>query len=311
MNAGILILNWNGRGLLEESLPSVLKAARYAGIPVVVADNGSVDGSVELIHSRFPEVKTIRLGSNLGFGAGYNRALRFLDWDFVLLLNNDMVVEEDFARILLRATPDDSLFGTTSQILFQDTATRRQETGRTAGRFRRGLLEVVHVEIEGGEAVPVLWLGGGSSLIHRRRFEELGGFEELYSPFYVEDLDLAYRAWKRGWASHVVPESIVHHKHRASTARLGRRVIDTVIWRNRYLFVWLNIRDRGMLSRHLLWLPVRAARSAVRDRTELYGLAAALRLAPRVLSRRHRNRVSSQESDRRVLERFASNWQTR
>ena len=72
--------------------------------------------------------------------------------------------------------------------------------------------------------MPVLWAGGGSSAVSRRKFEALGGFEELYNPFYMEDVDLSFRAWRRGWPSLLAPRSVVQHRHRGSTGRLDPAV---------------------------------------------------------------------------------------
>src|SRR5262249_36584919 len=145
--------------------------------------------------------------------------------DIVVLLNNDMVVDPAFLRPLLDGFGPDT-FAVSSQIFLQDQNARREETGRTTGSFRRGMIDYSHMPLEGRELTrayyPTLWAGGGSSAFDRRRFVALGGFDPLYSPAYVEDADLSYRAWKTGWEVLFAPASVVYHKHRASSSRRFR-----------------------------------------------------------------------------------------
>jgi GT2 family glycosyltransferase/glycosyltransferase involved in cell wall biosynthesis len=310
-SAGILILNWNGRDLFQEHLPSVLAAARHSGIPVAVADNGSSDDSLAWLAREYPEVKTIPLGENHGFGRGYNRAIQQVPWEIVILLNNDMAVDEDFADHLIAPfRDDDDIFAVSSQIFFQDPERRREETGRTSARFRHGRLECAHLPVEHGDAlVPVFWLGGGSAAVSRRKFEQLGGFDDLYSPFYFEDVDLSFRAWQRGWPTLLAPRSRVLHRHRGSTSRLDPGYVETIVARNSLLFVWLNVRDRRMLGQHLAYLLVPATLRRDSAGPNYRALLAAARLLPAVRRRRRAVSAGPVVSDRDVFERFATDWE--
>src|SRR5712692_4706727 len=141
--ATLIILNWNGKDLLSEGLPSVLRAVARDGRPheVLVLDNGSTDGSVEFVKEHFPHVRVLALPENLGFGEGNNCGVAAAVNDVVVLLNNDMVLDEHFLRPLLDGFAA-GVFAVTGQIYFQDATRRREETGKTSGRFRRGLLEL-------------------------------------------------------------------------------------------------------------------------------------------------------------------------
>ncbi len=259
--ASIIILNWNGRDLLEQGVPSVLEAVRAHGRPheVIVVDNGSIDGSVELLRRDFPEVRIVALPQNLGFAEGNNAGVRASRHDVVVLLNNDMVVDRGFLRPLLDGFGPNT-FAVTSQIYLQNPAARREETGRTTALFRRGMIDYAHRSIpaEGlhRRYLPAFWAGGGSSAFHRRRFMMLGGFDRIYGPAYVEDADLSYQAWKAGWEILFAPESIVYHKHRASSARrFSDAGLQCLINRNQLFFIWKNIRSWRMLVSHCLFLP--------------------------------------------------------
>jgi GT2 family glycosyltransferase/glycosyltransferase involved in cell wall biosynthesis len=311
--AGILILNWNGEDLLAQYLPSVAAAAEHTGIPVAVADNGSTDGSVEFLRTEFPAVTVLPLGENLGFGGGYNRAIDLVDWDVVILLNSDMLVAEDFADHLLApfsAADGDGLFAVTAQILHEDPEQRREETGRTSASFAAGELRCAHLPVDDQTDVqPVLWAGGGSSAVSRAKFLELGGFEDLYSPFYVEDLDLSFRAWRQGWRTLLAPASVVHHRHRGSTGRLDQKAVETVIARNRTLFVLLNMDDPRAIASHLGRVALPGAFRRDRSPADYQALLAVARRLPAVVERRRSRRQAPAYSHREVLERFAADWE--
>ena len=254
----ILILSWDGRPLLEEFLPSVLEAAGKH--EVMVVDNGSKDDSVQFLQTRFPKVRVLKLDRNYGYSEGNNRGIKQVTTDIVVLLNNDMAVDPDFLNPLLKPFSDPAVFAVASQIEMADKSKSRVETGKTRARFDAGLFYLWHDPIapqeENLDSLPVFWAGGGGCAVDRRKFEMLGGFDALYQPFYVEDTDLSYQAWKRGWRALLAPASHVTHKHRGTTGpRFGELFVNNTTRRNHYLFIWKNVTDIGMLLEHLTGLP--------------------------------------------------------
>jgi len=255
----IQILTWDGRSLLEEFLPSVVAAA--GNHEVLVVDNGSSDDSVAFLKSRFPRVRILRLDRNYGYSEGNNRGMKHAKTDVVVLLNNDMAVDPGFLGPLLKPFSDPSVFAVASQIAMAEKSKARFETGKTRARFESGLFYLWHDAVapreESLEALPVFWAGGGACAIDRRKFEMLGGFDgALYQPFYVEDTDLSYQAWKRGWKALMAPASRVIHKHRGTTSpRFGELFVNNTTRRNHYLFVWKNVTDGRMLLEHIFRLP--------------------------------------------------------
>src|SRR4029077_7720244 len=162
--ASVIIPNWNGRDLLETYLPSVIIA--LAGNPsneIVVVDNGSSDGSAEFLSRNFSQVRVVALERNLGFGGGSNAGIRAAANDIVILLNSDMRVDAGFLAPLLAGFSDEKVFAVSCQIFLSDPAKRREETGLTEGRWRRGALRVGHrADLEVNEAFPCFYGGGGS-----------------------------------------------------------------------------------------------------------------------------------------------------
>jgi GT2 family glycosyltransferase len=307
-SATIQILNWDGRALLEEFLPSVQRAA--GSHPVVVVDNGSTDGSLQMLQTRFPQVRTIPLAKNFGFAEGNNLGAVRVNTDVIVFLNNDMAVDEGFLRPLLCPFSDPTVFAVASRINVPDPEKASHETGNTRARFEKGFFEFRHDPMNEARAhqsftIPVFWAGGGACAVDRRKFEILGGFDSLYHPFYVEDVDLSYQAWKRGWKCLVAPASSVVHKHRGTSApRFGADFVENTTRRNQFLFVWKNVTDSLLLLRHLAMLPRIHARAITQHggRFEFRAyLRACLRL-PLAVVRRVSNISAYVLKDRDVLD---------
>lgn len=264
--ATVVIPNWNGRDLLEKYLPSIETA--LAGNPeneIVVVDNGSTDGSVELLAEKFPGVKCLALPQNLGFGGGSNAGFRAARNDIVVLLNSDMRVEQGFLQPLLDGFADNKVFAVSCQIFFSDPAKLREETGLTQGWWQDGSLRVRHRADEGvRDLYPCFYGGGGSCAFDRRKFLDLGGFDSLLAPFYLEDTDLGYMAWKRGWKVLYQPRSVVYHEHRGTIGKhFTTAQIQAVLKKNFILFCWKNIHEGRKLIGHFFFTWCGAAISVV------------------------------------------------
>lgn len=250
----VVIPNWNGRDLLEKYVPSVLAALEdHPGSELIVVDNGSEDGSAEFLKQHFPTVRVLALPRNLGFGGGSNAGFQAARHDVVVLLNSDMRVDRHFVQPLLDGFTDEAVFAVSCQIFFSDPAKLREETGLTQGWWSNGMLRVRHrVDEEITGLFPCFYGGGGSCAFDRRKFLELGGFDELLAPFYLEDTDLGYLAWKRGWKVLYQPQSVVFHEHRGTIGRkFSPAFIQGILKKNFLLFCWKNMHEPGRLLGHL------------------------------------------------------------
>lgn len=257
--AHILVLHYNGRELLAECLPSVREAARRAPVPcpVTVVDNGSTDGSPEWLQSRWPDVRLLRQ-PNRGL-ASFNRVLVGLDEPAVLLLNDDVKLAPDAVGPLLHALTDhpDALFAAPRCWDFDGST---YEGMRTRVRSRFGLVQGLcrtpdhHRHIDR----PDLTAAAGPVLaVDRERFLALGGYDELYFPGRIEDLDLGFRGWMAGWRGYYVPDSVAWHRGFGSFGpAFGRDGCDRLALRNTLLFAWKNLAG-ARLAAHLAWLPAR------------------------------------------------------
>ena len=263
------MLNYNGRALLEECLPSIVEAARRApaACGVAVVDNDSTDGSREWLAAAWPEVRVIRQ-SNLGL-ASFNAVLADLDEPVVLLLNNDVKLAPDAVGPLLSVfeTRADALFSAPLCWTFDGST---YEGMRTRVRSRFGLVQGMS-RVPGHEALmdqaDLTAAAGPVLAVDRRWFLEIGGYDPLYFPGRIEDLDLGFRAWMAGGRGYYVPESVAYHKGFGTFApELGGARCDGLATRNTLFFAWKNLKGARLAS-HLGWLPVRLLGSLARGQT--------------------------------------------
>ncbi len=257
----ILVLNFNGRGLLDECLPSIVEAARRSPIPcrVTVVDNGSIDGSVTLLNREWPDVGVL-VEPNRGL-ASFNAVLARISEPVVLLLNNDVKLEPDAVGPLLRVfeSHSDALFAAPACWTFDGL---EYEGMRTRVKSRFGLIQGL-CRVPGHEDWidrPDLTASAGPILaVDRSKFLALGGYDPIFFPGRIEDLDLGFRGWMAGFRGYYVPESVAFHKGFASFGpTFGRSGCDRLAARNTLLFVWKNL-SGPRLAEHLAWLPIRLA----------------------------------------------------
>lgn len=216
----IVILNWNGEDYLRRFLPSVLRTAAAAGAGVVVADNGSTDGSAALVRERFPEAELLLLGCNYGFAEGYNRALERVEADYFLLLNSDVETPEGWIEPLVRELEEHPDAGAVAPKLLDWNDRSRFEYAGAAGGFIdflgypfcRGRI-LRSVECDRGQyddSRDVFWVSGAAFCCRARLFRELGGFDADFFA-HMEEIDLCWRMRLAGYRVRVVPRSAVYH----------------------------------------------------------------------------------------------------
>ena len=307
LRASLIISSWNGRHLLETCLPRALRAVAYDGgdHEIIVVDDASTDDTVVFVPREFPEVKLLALPRNLRFAGANNAAARAAKGDILVFLNNDMHVAQDFLRPLLRHFEDPRVFAATARLEMEPRWLAGgwiRETGLVRARFENGFFVLQHDEPTSDQPVRVLYAGGGSSAVRRDRFLELGGFDRIFRPFYFEDLDVSYRAQKRGWQVIYEPRSSMLHAHRQTNSpeNFPGGYVDLMFGKNSLLFTWKVLTDADLLRRHFCSLGRRLMRSATEPRMPAFFLRAALQL-PGLLASRRRARSGLLLTDRQVL----------
>lgn len=251
MTISIIIPNWNGKKLLEKNLPQVLAAAGNEA-EVVIIDDGSTDGSPEFlrdISSQSSRFKISGLSQNHGFAYTVNLGVKKAKGEVVVLLNSDVLPENDFLKPLEEDFADPGIFA---------VSLSEPQYGWAWGEFKDGYLS--HEPRKGANQAHIsLWASGGSGAFRKRIWQELRGFDFLYHPFYWEDVDLSYRAWKRGYQILWEPKSVVHHRHESTVSRLSSSYVGLIKQRNELLFIWKNITSPALFREHKKFLIKRIA----------------------------------------------------
>ena len=285
----IVIPTWNGLKMLKKNLPQVVAAAGEK-VQLVIVDNGSDDGSVDWLKRSYPQAKLISLSCNYGFGPACNLGVEEADSELVVLLNNDVVPEAGFLKPIKIVFDDEKVFAVTFH---------EPQFSWAGGDFDGGFLN--HYPGPKPKARHFsLWASGGSSVFRRIYWRELRGFDPLYHPFYWEDTDLGYRAWKRGWKIYWEPAAIVHHRHESTVSRFSSGYVSRIKQRNHLLFIWKNITDQVLFKRHLGALIKRI----ITHPGYLRVVLAALIKLPLVVRQRRREMVESIVSDWEVFDIF-------
>jgi GT2 family glycosyltransferase len=297
--------------LLERFLPSVIAAAENyhrlgAQAEIIVVDDNSSDGTTAwLLNQGFkPSGSTRRLirnQSNLGFAISCNRGARAAQKELLLLVNNDVEVEPDAIAPLAEHFLDPSVFAVHPSVF--ELGSGRQCGMGQLGSFGRGFLRVHSGYMpEPGSRPYSIFASGGSALFDRKKFLQLGGFDPLFAPFYWEDVELSYRAWKRGYLILYEPRSIVRHQISSTIGKLDPGRVRRIRERNRLMLHWIHLHDRRMLLEHVIYL---VALFLLRP-WFIGSLVDALKLFPEIRRRRHREKLAAKRTDRQVMEFFIS-----
>ncbi|OGK23425.1 hypothetical protein A3A46_03190 [Candidatus Roizmanbacteria bacterium RIFCSPLOWO2_01_FULL_37_13] len=199
----------------------------------------------------FKNVTLLENSQNLGFAKSVNKGVKKSTKKYVMLLNDDvLLLGKSYQKALDLFAKDPSLFA----ISFA----QKERTGHVVGKnvlyWKRGLM--FHSKSKDMKFGYNAWADGGACLIDKNKFLELGGFDSIYAPFYWEDIDLSYQAWKKGYKILFDPNIVVEHQHESTIGKqFSKKFIETTAFRNQFSFIWKNITDISMLLNHLFFLP--------------------------------------------------------
>ena len=265
----IVILNWNGKELLREFLPSVVAYSPDEYAEVVVADNGSTDDSIALLEKEFPSVGIIRLDKNYGFAEGYNRALEHIDAEYIVLLNSDVEVTQGWLDAPLAAlVADSSVAAVQPKLLAQRNKQYFEYAGASGGfldrygyPFCRG--RVLHIlEKDEGQydnQADILWASGACLFIRTSLYKSVGGLDATFFA-HQEEIDLCWRLRCRGYRLVCTPQSVVYHVGAATLSTESPRKT-FLNFRNNLLMLYKNLPEEDLrpVMRARFWLDYIAA----------------------------------------------------
>lgn len=247
MKVSIIIPNWNGRQLMEKNLPHVLTAAKNAKneiAEIIVVDDASPDNSLEFLKENYAkDIRIVQLKKNRGFSGAVNMGVYAAKFPLICLLNIDVLPSKNFLESVHQLFDDKKVFAVS---LHEDGH------GPAIGEFRDGFFH----HRPGKEINSVqesMWASGGSAVFRRSLWIKLKGLDEtLYSPFYWEDVDLSYRAWKRGYKILWDPKAKVNHVHESviNSDSFNKNYLNLIKERNYLIFNWKNITSDSLRKKH-------------------------------------------------------------
>jgi O-antigen biosynthesis protein len=248
MTISVIVTNWNGLPLLKKNLETIIINSPEAE-EIILADDASQDKSLifaKKIQQKYPKLKIISHKKNFGFGKNSNDAVSKAKGELVVLLNNDILPHQKYITNTLKHFSDPKVFGVGfAELGHENWAKFFWKSGYL--QHQPGTSDISKTHISG-------WVSGGSSIIRKSIFQKLGGFDSIYKPFYSEDLDIGYRAWKSGYTLLWEPKSIVEHKHESTMSKFSLKFLNYVKERNRLLNTWRNITDPNLLNKNKLAL---------------------------------------------------------
>lgn len=272
---------------MEKHLQAVIDAS--PGAQIVVSDDMSSDGSVVYLQKNFPQITVVTSTKRHGFAGNVNAGVSRATGDIVILLNTDVEPETGYLEPLLSHfnNPDVFAVGCLEKSWENGKPILR---GRGLAHWYRGFFIHSRGEVD---KTNTAWVSGGSGAFRRLMWNQLGGMDTLYNPFYWEDIDLSYRARKAGCKTLFEPKSIVHHYHEEGKIKreYASQDVKRIAYRNQFIFIWKNISDLPLILEHILWTPIRLVQALLRkDNFMIEGYVCALWKLPNV----YMHRISQQ-----------------
>lgn len=261
----VIILNWNGAQMLRTYLPSVI--AHTKGAEIIVADNGSTDDSLEVLHKEFPSVKTIVLDTNYGFAEGYNKAIEQVESEYVVLLNSDVEVTEGWLSPLLDYMETHPEVAAVQPKIRAWRERDRFEHAGAAGGFlswlgypycrgrRFGRVEQDHGQYD--TIAEIDWTTGACMCVRTSIYKECGGLDAAFFA-HQEEIDLCWRMRNKGWKLACIPQSVVYHLGGGSLSYDNPRKT-FLNFRNNLLMIYKNRRFPWMVLTLRFFLDYAAA----------------------------------------------------
>jgi GT2 family glycosyltransferase len=286
-SVSIIIPNWNGKELLKKHLSSVIESSN--GAAIILADDCSDDDSISYVQNNFPTISIIKTKRHEGFASAVNAGVQRAKTEIVVLLNTDIEPEKEFLQPLLTHFTDPKVFA----VGCMDKSSEKGEIvlrGRGIGWWKKGFF--IHKRGEVNES-DTAWVSGGSGAFRRSIWNELGGMDRVFNPFYWEDIDISQRAIEKGYRILFDKQSIVYHYHESGViaSRYSQNQIKMIAFRNQFYFVWKHI-PLGYFSVHVFWTGIRLLQSiGKREQNFIQGYVHALLHAPTIFYRRFFNIV--------------------
>ncbi len=240
MNAkgiSVVIPNYNGINLFPQTLPHLFNALENSGLlhEIIIVDDCSTDESVGFLRDNYPQIIIIENEVNRGFAPTINRGAFLARFELIFLLNSDVKLELNYFGPLISYFDREDTFGVMGRIVnwdddrIQDGAKLPSFQGVKIKTFVNYLPES---PVQSG--LYTMYLSGAEALVSREKFLLLGGFDEIFAPYYIEDYELSLRAWRLGWVCYYEHNSVCRHRTSSSIkSKSKKKQIQTIYYRNK------------------------------------------------------------------------------
>ena len=260
MKSAVVILNWNGKGFLQKYLPVLLEYTPPEYGEVIVADNGSTDGSVEFLKKEYPDTRLIAFDKNYGFTGGYNRAFKEIDAEYYILINSDIRVTDGWIEHLIDFMDSHPDAGICMPKILSEAEPRKFEYAGACGGFIdrygypfcRGRI-LSEIEEDNGQydtPMEIFWASGACMAVRSSIYKQLYGLDELFFA-HMEEIDFCWRAKLMGYHVWAVPQSRVYHVGGGALPNDSPFKL-YLNYRNNLLMLYKNLPYRKGKGRHLL-----------------------------------------------------------
>ncbi len=237
----VVIPNYNGNILLPLILPPLYEALHNTQLSyeVIISDDCSTDTSVLMLQNDYPQVILLQSQLNKGFSPTINKGIFAAKYDYVLLLNSDVKLTPDYFNNLLHYFDEEDTFGVMGRIIgwsddeIQDGGKYPSFHGvkiKTSGNY-------IPLESKVGDRLYSMYLSGANALVSREKLIMLGGFDEIFAPFYVEDFELSLRAWRLGWKCYYDHNAVCRHQTSTTIKNKSRENFVKAIYSRNKMFL--------------------------------------------------------------------------
>ena len=249
----VVIPNYNGRALLEKNIPFLYAAlsAENISYEIIIADDCSKDDSVTFIQSKYPEIVLVQNKENKGFSGNINSGILVATKELVFLLNSDIELTENYFSSLFHYFDDPKTFGVMGRIIAIDSDTIQD--GAKYPLYKNGnlttTLNYLHKNITNDKEVYTLFLSGANALVDREKLLQIGAFQELFNPFYWEDVELSIKAWKLNFVCYYDHKAICRHPTSATIGKYHKKkAVSLVARKNKILIHYLHLNGFPLLQ---------------------------------------------------------------
>lgn len=256
----VIIPNYNGARLLPKILPPLYEALQVTGLPyeVIVSDDSSSDESVAVLKKDFPQVSVIINKENKGFSPTVNKGIFVAKYDYVLLLNSDVILSRDYFKPLLRYFDKADTFGVMGRTIGWDDDVVQESAKFPSfhgAKIKTAVNYLVEPAVE-NDWLYSMYLSGANAFVDRKKLLALHGFDEIFAPFYVEDFELSLRAWRIGWKCYYEHYAVCRHKTSVTIkSKNSKSAINSIYYRNKMFLHAIHLTGASRFFWYLQLIP--------------------------------------------------------